>query len=452
MTSNFLHNSRRRSKLGLVFIAVVALASCSTTSAGPNRADAVFFGVLAASCRPDRAEAERRAGVRLAVVALRWQDYEPAAGTFDADYVENFRQRVAGCASAGLRVILSVGLQYPPNWVRQLPAGTYRNQAGTPSSNTVNLVFSRAVRDAATTYLHRIDRDLGLGNFAAVRVGTSDAGELGYPSPTTATPQNPQSYWAFDTAAQTGSGLSRGLSPSPLPGWVPGTATWRNQPVTPGQVTGWFRWYDRALASAVTWQIDLLRHLRYTGDIHIPLAGRGVLPPDLQVALRARLDGTGDRDGSLQRGMDYPDQLPIIAAAATTPRAEGVVSVDVTGVDDVTAVRARHIQPPQDTCHPADEHTDFTATPDLTSWSSTRWTTAVARRSGLSVLGENPGPPTAPTTGGSPDSDSLVKQLLHAPRYAADCHLTALLWAFEDDLFPDVTIDDYAKTIRQQTK
>lgn len=447
--------SRRRSLrlTAWVAIAIALGTSCTASTAQPQPAGAVAFGVVASSCRSDRVDAERRAGVRLVVVGLQWNNYEPRANQPDPGYVATMRGRISACLRGGLQVVLSPGLQYPPDWVRQLTAGVYRDQAdGIPSAGTVNLVFSQAVRDAAAGYLARIDRDFGLRRFRAIRVGTDDAGELGYPSPTSGTNQNPQNYWAFDLAAQTGTGLSRGLSPSPLPGWVPGTTMWRGQSVTADQVTNWFRWYERALASAVIWQIDLLRHLGYTGDIHVLLAGRGVLPSDLSVALRARLDGTGDRDGSLERGLDYPDQLPIIALVATTPLAEGVVLVDVTGVDDVTAVRARHVRPPQDTCHPVDERTDFAVTADLVSWSSTRWTTAVARRSGLSVLGENPGPPIAATTGGSPDSDSLAEQLIHAPRYAADCHLTALLWAFEEDLFPDATIDDYAKMIRQQTK
>ena len=47
----------------------------------------------------------------------------------------------------------------------------------------------------------------------------------------------------------------------------------------------------------------------------MPLAGRGVLPADLAEATAAALDGTADRDGSLERGLFYPDQLRAVAAA-----------------------------------------------------------------------------------------------------------------------------------------
>ena len=48
------------------------------------------------------------------------------------------------------RLVLGPGLQYPPGWVLGPPAGTYRNRAGeTPDPPVANLVFSRAVRDAA---------------------------------------------------------------------------------------------------------------------------------------------------------------------------------------------------------------------------------------------------------------------------------------------------------------
>ena len=218
----------------------------------------------------------------------------------------------------------------------------------------------------------------------------------------------------------------------------------------------WFRWYDRALVNAITWQLGLLHQLGYTGEVHLPLAGRGVLPPDLRTALDARLNGSGDPDGSLERGLDYLDQLPLIArAAAPLPghsAAAGTVVVDITGVDDATAVLARAERPRQDTCQPSDVDTIRTASLQFSRWPSLRWTSAVARRVGLPVLGENPGPPTAAATGGSPDSDTETAQMIYAPAYAADCHLTTLLWAFENNLFsatPGATINDYSAAIHR---
>ena len=70
-----------------------------------------------------------------------------------------------------------------------------------------NLVFSRAARDAVAAYLARLDADVGLERFAAVRIGTTATDELGYPGPGTA-----GEYWAFDDAAQGGPGRAGGAA------------------------------------------------------------------------------------------------------------------------------------------------------------------------------------------------------------------------------------------------
>jgi hypothetical protein len=65
-------------------------------------------------------------------------------------------------------------------------------------------------------------------------------------------------------------------------------------------------------------------------------------------------------------------------------------------------------------------------------------------------MGENPGHPATPGTGGDPTSDGTALQLVHAPRYARQCGLETLMWAFEDDLFSaesEVSVDDLARTI-----
>jgi hypothetical protein len=56
----------------------------------------------------------------------------------------------------------------------------------------------------------------------------------------------------------------------------------------------------------VGWQIDRLRALGFTGRVHLPVAGRGVLPADRAAAVAALLDGRNDPDGALERGLDYP--------------------------------------------------------------------------------------------------------------------------------------------------
>ena len=402
-------------------------------------------GVLGGSCEADRVTALRQAGVRLVEVGVEWSRFEPAPQQFDQAYIDDLRARFARCAGAGLGVVLTPGFQYAPDWVVQLPDGMYLDQYGNSHpAQGPNYVFGATVRDAAERYLDRFSAEFPLDGFAAVRVGTSEAGELGFPGRELGAEGT--GFWAFDDAALSGDGLAAGMQPNPMPGWKPGERTWHGRPLDAASVRSWFDWYADAAARTAIWQIGLLRERHYRGPIHLPLAGRGVLPADLATATAAALDGTADRDGSLERGLFYPDQLRTIAAA-TDPHA---LFADVTGVDDATAVAARRLDPPQDTCRPSDASLPLREATSVDTWSATRWTVANARAAGLRVVGENPGHPDTPGTGGDESSDDLAAQLVYAPRYAQECGLEVLLWAFEDDLFgpyPEVSLDDLARRI-----
>jgi hypothetical protein len=427
----------RRAAGALPLAMAAAIAGCAQPVA-PEQPAALppAFGVLGSSCAPDRLAQLRAAGVTVVELPLAWDRYEPAQGQVDDSYVAQSRAKLAACRDAGMRVVLSPGLQYPPAWVRELSGGVLRGSAGGRPAG-VDLVFSAAVRDATSDYLGRLAADVGFDGVAAVRVGTSTTGELGYPGPGAG--GHTGEYWASGAPAQYGVGLVAGLDPSPLPGWVPGRRT-----VTAAQVDTWFTWYVGAVTAALGWQIDRLRDLGFTGRVHLPLAGRGVLPADRAAAVAALLDGHHDPDGALERGLDYPAVFAAMAARADADR----IDIDFTGLDDVTAVRARALDPAQDACAPGDEDGLLERT-DVADWSAQRFTSALARRAGLGLVGENPGPPDAPHTGGAADSDPLADQLQRAPDYAAGCGMTTFLFAFEDSLFAgsDPDLDDYAGRI-----
>ena len=433
---------------GAVLVAVRLLAA-DPSDGSPGTPAALTVGVLGSSCDPGRVTALGRAGVRLVELRVEWSRLEPAPQQFDQGYIDDLRARIARCEAAGLGVVLTPGFQYAPAWVVALPDGAYRDQDGNANPAEVpNYVFSATVRDAAGRYVDRLAAEFPLAGFAAVRVGTGEAGELGYPNREFGSDGN--SYWAFDDAALTGDGLPAGAAPNPMPGWAPGERSWQGRPVDAAAARSWFDWYADSAAAAIVWQIGLLRDHGYRGAVHVPLAGRGVLPADLAAATGAALDGTADRDGSLEKGLYYPDQLQTIAAATRNdPRADpATVVADATGVADATAVAARALDPPQDTCQPADA--TLRATAAVEAWSATRWTVANARAAGLRVVGETPGPPATPGNGGDASSDDLAGQLQHAPRYARQCGLEVLMWAFEDDLFgpdPEVSPDDLARGI-----
>ncbi|HEY0933052.1 MAG TPA: hypothetical protein VGD91_04830, partial [Trebonia sp.] len=304
-----------------------------------------------------------------------------------------------------------------------------------PTPPVADLTFSAAVRTAAADYLARLGGDLGLNRFRAVRIGTTGTGEIGYPGPNDG--GGGGSFWAFDEAAQSGAGLAAGMTPNPLPGWQPGTGSWRGSPVAAAQVTAWFSWYRDASVDALAWQLTTLRGLGYHGPVHVPVAGRGVLPSGLAEALTSDLQTAGTPDGSLERGLDYPAQLRALAALDRRDRNSGGggIAVDFTGFDDASAVRARALAPPQEGCRTGDTEAASRAGLDVSQWSNQRWTTANARLVGLSVVGENPGPPDKAHTGGGPNSDSSLEQLQYAPAAARACGAALFLWAFEDTLF-----------------
>jgi hypothetical protein len=424
-------------------------AVTSSTDGGASD-PGLAFGVLGSHCNAHRASALAAAGVSYAELGLDWSQFEPEQGSFDHDYEQDVVRAVHACTDAGIGVVLTPGFHSAPSWVADLPEGSYVDQGGGQGSEYVpNLVFSAAVRDAVTGYLTELNGLVGLNSMAAIRVGTGTNGELGYPQSDTDT-DNP--FWAFDDAAQSGEGLAQGAAVTPMPGWTPGSSTWNGRPVDYDQAKTWFTWYSDSVADAVVWVVRELRDLGYTGDINLPLAGRGALPADLTQSLGALLDGTANRDGSFEAGLFYPEQLPRIAQslAQTEQPGWGAIVADSASVDDATATYARHLSPPQDSCQPGDADLDLLDDADVGNWPSFRWTVANARKAGLEVMGENPGSPELAGTGGNDDTDSAEQQMVHAPEYAKGCGMRVLMWAFEDDLFGDggADLDAYAAQIQ----
>lgn len=406
-------------------------------------AELLSFGVLGATCTPERLAELREAGVSVVELPLAWDRYQPGAGGVDHHYVAEVRERLNRCHEAGMAVVLSPGLHYAPDWVRGLPGGVLRGSArGTPKDQGSELIFSADVRDAAQKYLALVASDLGFEGVAAIRVGTNASGELGYPGPGDG--GNEREYWAFGDAPQYGIGLAEGVAPSPMPGWIPGASSWHGRSVTDEQVQRWWDWYAGSAVDAAVWQIRELRKLGYQGRLHVPVAGRGVLPNDKATAIKGRLDGRADPDGAQERGLDYAVQFAALAALAG-------VDVDFTGLDDISAVSAAAAVPRQDQCLPTDDESMLME--DVSQWSSHRYISALARRAGLGLVGENPGPPDAPFTGGSPQSHSLAEQLRTAPGYAVQCGMTMFLFGFEENLFDEegsgVTTEDYKEVIQR---
>ena len=285
----------------------VILCACSP----PADPAPMAFGVLNAACTAERIAAERAAGVTVVELPLAWDRYEPEPGQVDPAYVAEVHRKIDTCRAAGMRIVLGPGLQYPPDWVRALPDAVLRGSAGNlPAHGGLDLVFNAAVRDAASSYLGHLASDLSLASavsgVTAMRIGVSGTGELAYPGPDAAgsaesaagepvvaepgsAGEDPDvadpglsahEWWAFGAAPRPVRASPTGRRSSPLPGWVPGQREWRGAPVTPEQADAWLGWYTTSLIDTVAWQVGRLRELGFRGAVHVPVAGRGILPAD----------------------------------------------------------------------------------------------------------------------------------------------------------------------------
>ena len=219
----------------------------------------LIYGTL--DTQASTAAVENQAGVTMAMFELNWASFEPRPGVVCASYAATMRSYLQAYHVAGQRVTLGLGLHNPPAWVYNLPDSTYVNQNGDVSTEA-NFVFSQAVRSAAAAYLSLVAATLPLPDLWAIRLTSGGDGEMLYPPGGT--------YWAFNQAALTGTGLASGMTPNPRPNWRPG------QPgLTPAQIDRWVTWYVGGLANVTDWQMQTLSGLGFTGYYQTVTPGIG---------------------------------------------------------------------------------------------------------------------------------------------------------------------------------
>ena len=200
----------------------------------------LMYGTL--DTQASTAAIENQTGVTMAMFELNWASFEPRPGVVCASYLATMRSYLQAYQAAGQRVTLGLGLQNPPPWVFSRPGSTYVDQNGDVSTQA-NFVFSQAVRSAAASYLTLVAATLPLSDLWAIRLTSGGDGEMLYPPGGT--------YWAFNEAALTGTGLASGMTRNPYPNWRPG------QPgLAPAQIDRWVNWYVGGLANVTNWQMQ----------------------------------------------------------------------------------------------------------------------------------------------------------------------------------------------------
>jgi hypothetical protein len=362
-----------------------------------------------------RIQTDFQYGVRIAVIEMAWDQWEPAQGVYNTSYINQQLTKVAAYRKAGYKIGIVTGLHYLPAWFKAIPGTQHKDQWGNPSG-AVNAQFSATARTIVGGYITNVVQTLGQVDFH--RVGLSRIGEMLYPeaqgNASFPAGQQVNNWWAFDTAAQTGSGLPAGVPVCPMPGWIPGESTFNGSPVTAGQVRGWYEWYYGALIAAHDWQRTVIRAAGHTGDIHLVAPGMGCLPAAFENRLAinlAELPNGQDNYRVMNTGalwFRFLDDLPSLAGCV----------LNISSVYDVSG------NPRGNTTQPGDDQVPVTSTA-INSWSSARWLSSIARRHGLAYVGENPG------NNSSAEGAAAIAT-------AKGCGLSALLWAHDYQLHEGV--------------
>ena len=359
-----------------------------------------MFGTL--DTQPTTVAAEAGSSdVSMAMFEYNWASFEPSPGVFSASYLATMKSELAAYQAAGMKVTLGLGLQNPPSWVTSLADGTYIDQTGAHSSEA-NFVFSAAVRQAAAGYLKQVAADIPLSNFYAIRLTSGGDGEMLYPGGGT--------YWAFDKAALTGTGLAAGMTRNPDPSWKPGTAG-----LSQAQIAAWVNWYVGGLDKVTNWQMQTLTGLGFNGYYETVTPGSGTRPDDLTQTEQQNLSNDGTTGVGAVWNLYYamlPTKTNVIAYISSVADNSG-------GNDD---------------CQSSDTGVSLTSS-TMDSWSATRWISAIAHHDGLALGGENPGYGIPASIDSFYTNTSSTGMMATALGQAQSCGFQVYYWAHDIHLW-----------------
>jgi hypothetical protein len=366
-----------------------------------------LYGALRSSL--EHAISGRDIGWRVAIVSIRWDLFEPKRGVINQAYVEEIARKKQAFRKLGYKLQVDFGVQYAADWVFELPQGRYRNQygdefkTGEGGKNVPNVVFNAEVRRAISNYFGEVFTRLGI-DWDFVRLGCAKYGELNYPQAKFGGHTN--CYWAFDDLAQgKTAGLPSGMSPCPVPGWMPGMPS----PLH-ASASAFAGWYLDCLKNYQDWQITTVRRW-YGGDLCMLYGSTGLRPDWLESAIVHELNGTtsAEINGEIQQGYDWTRMIGGLNDPKTI--------VYCTWIDGT--LRNHKI------------FDDDSADPNR--WSPVHWQVSLAQRNPLKlrVWGENTG---------RNNRESMRLTFEFIRRY----NLMGVMWAFEPDLFADPNPNDYA--------
>jgi hypothetical protein len=399
-------------------------ASATSAATGVVTTRRYVFGTLNTSSTNGPQEAA--AGLNTAEVDVGWDLYEPQDGVFNSNYAASVAQTVRALHAAGDDVVLGLALHYPPSWVFSYANARLVNQYGA-TADEPNLIFNEILRQKAAALISRINQDVGLNSFYAIRITSGGDAEAMYPSED-ADGIHGNSYWAYGANAQTGADLPPTIPVNPFPGWKPGQTAYNGHTFSSSQVQQWYGWYLTALLDEVNWQIQTYKSLGYTGYLQVLTPGMGSRPDEYQAAISNYLNGTGDSNGTMGRGAAWdewyaglPDKTHVVAYVSSLADGSG--------------------SPANNLCQASDSTVTITA-PQIDSWSAARWISYIAKRYNLPTNGENPG-------GGANYGLTMMQT---AAKQMQACGMQGMYWAHDSNLYDGVsgvTLQDYANVIAQ---
>jgi hypothetical protein len=393
-------------------LAGLGLALALNAKAAPPPAASPLWGTL--DTQTGSAVTEDKAGVTMGMFELNWSSFEPSRGVVSSSYLRTMKYELAAYQAAGQSVTLGLGLQNPPAWVFKLANSTYVDQNGNTSTEA-NFVFSQAVRSAAAQFLSLVAANLPMSAFWAIRLTSGGDGEMLYPGGGT--------YWAFDHAALTGSGLASGMTRNPDPGWKPGTPG-----LTRAQISTWVNWYIGGLDNVTNWQMKTLAGLGFTGYYETVTPGSGTRPDDLTQTEQQNLSNDGTTGVGAVWNLYYamlPNKANVIAYISSV--------ADQSGGND--------------SCQASDASLSLT-NDTMDSWSATRWISRIAVANNLPVGGENPGYGMPASLDSFYINTSSTGMMASAIRMARSCNFKVFYWAHDIHLWDGtLTLSRYTATI-----
>lgn len=310
--------------------------------------------------------ADEAAGIKFFEFDLDWSQWEPSQDTFSSSYERQVVSMLQTYAAASDTIAVGVGLQSPPAWVSQLPNGQLKDQNGNVAQLAPNYEFSPEVQAAMKTYVTHAVKALG-PLVDQYRIGYGQYGEIQYPNPV----QNIPNTWYIGSVPAT---LPAGVSPNPMPGWIPGTPSWQGKSVTVAMATNWYDWYSGSLQITQIAEANAMRSAGFIGQIAILAAGQGADPFTYQYRLNKLLAGEeSDPYGTMNTGTTYQYIIPYIKAHVAGP-----LIVDATSAGDGSGTSG------QLNCQPSDSAMSTApGSTDSMGWATTRYIHALTVQSGL---------------------------------------------------------------------